>query len=238
MGRENLTNENNRKIFWDYIYWDYIGVIGTLIIFILFIDGYCFPKTFNQGWVFAYQTLLAGFLALGGGAFALIAVKKQIKASIKEKWLHEFRNDIASFLSETSAMNDVFKQAVDCHKQMNKLNIEIERLTALRQVTPQLEKDLENTKRKEEKYHSDFKEKSEKSGLYNIKVQLFLNKNIPAHKKLNELLKKWAVLSIKWGKYLLQDQKESTEVFKEAQEIKKKIVQSAQSVCDYEINHI
>ncbi len=148
--------------------------------------------------LYHFQTLIAGIFALGGGSFIFIVVKKQIRASIKEKWMHDFKADVSSFLSLTSTINGIVKEAGKIFPRIHEISGLIESAETLGRDTTNLRELLKDVKAEQDSYYRKFEEKKEEASVCSHSLQIFLDYKKPSHRQLMEQISEWNTLSRHW----------------------------------------
>lgn len=169
--------------------------------------------------------------------------KTQIRASIKEKWVQDFRSDISQFILSTSIVNDISKTGMELFQristvvqQMNSKSIDSENKEKLQASF----KDLNN---KEQENYKEFRNKIEESALCNFKIQLFLRPEKKTHSDLIYALHEWSNLSDSWIKIIDQSlqQGQNTDLspsFEKLNLMREKIVKLSQLIIDEETDNI
>lgn len=170
--------------------------------------------------------------------------KTQIRASIKEKWIQDFRDDISQFILSTSSENDIITQATELIDKM---------CTAIKEKDhPSIDEQTKNRwifvfdqlNEQQQECQKNLRLKMNESALRRFKIDLFLNSQDNLHAELLKILEDWSVLSESWRKtihdsVLGKDTKDDAEpILQKASLLRDKVLMISKKIIEQELNRV
>ncbi len=208
---------------------DFIGFVSVLltafiIILCAIVFGDALSITINAETVTAFTGITALFVS----AFLSFLTFKyqtnlaliQSRAAIKQKWLHEFKDDIASFIAYSSMINDFVNNKIfyqnKAHKTGDDFSDEISVI--------------------DEK----LQEYKEKMALHVQRIRFFLEEKKPRHSLLIGNIKEWNDVAREWEDSVISDPDDAAkkdEILSRGVNLRKTIIKQAQDIlCDELLN--
>lgn len=179
----------------------------------------------DPNWLAACTGILALFVSLVISIFGIKQqnkiTAKQIKSALREQWLHDFRNDVALFVSYTSQLNDAISNEAAIKEYIYQLENEINKPVDL----------IAELKAKRNHISLRIQELRTESLTASYKIKIFLTPTHPSHDEMVSLITEWKELHNNWKDAISQKQEaKKADLIKQGLELQKKIPLAAQKI--------
>ncbi len=174
----------------------------------------CFWK--DPAWIGAVAGLLAAIAAI----ISLLYQKLQIRVAIKEKWVNDFRHDLAEVL--------------ECAMQVLLLSQKASRLVdKMRKKTA-----TDNDYKTERELYQKFRDYDDRELALRYRLLLFLDVRKKLHNDLSDKLQSWVDHAQKWRETVFDGHKNEKEVermMERGKEIQREIIEVGRAIIDDEL---